>query len=477
MADPSPKYEKYVEGYTRYLRSKDVGKRRKGARMVGELGADGAIETLLDLAKNDPDPQVRRNATYSLGMFVAFRDAMESDDDDLRDEAEDALIRVVETGQIGKIGGKQKGGAPGWLVPVLSVLLVVLIAGNAVVFLGLVPGMEPDGGGSNEPPAVAGDGEEVELSGVVAPDAEDRDVEVLITQGRDAITVLTGNAQTLRTQLEPLAAGNPPDQDLCSQFYDLALTDLSISAGDAQTYPRVVSVYEDVNASRESFNTLHSAIQSICFDGAELDTVDAGAELAALDTFDSDAPMWSATLGEARELPVEAEPPTEVPAATDVPLAENATEEPTVAPTEPPNIRRHIANAVEILDDAGNNNDGSRSTYNLLEQYLIEASENNGVTDGCRNTNLPVPANYNLEAEARGQYDLVIAEEPGLQPAIDQINTGLDLLRVEIDSFSQACRGGEGAVASYAGRGLGALQQIRVVFDNADEQVSLLLAN
>ncbi|MEO1441784.1 MAG: hypothetical protein AAFV33_15410, partial [Chloroflexota bacterium] len=169
-------------------------------------------------------------------------------------------------------------------------------------------------------------------------------------------------------------------------------------------------------------------------------------------------------------------PPTEPPAAVDAPPAENATEEPTVAPTEPPDTRRHVSAVVSILDEAGNDNPGSRSAYKLLEQYLIEARDT-GATDGCRNPNISVPADYNLRASAPEQYDEIIALAPELEPAIDQTNAGLALLRTEIENFQVACRAGDTGVASYSGSGLAALQQIRIIFDNANEQINLLLAN
>ncbi|MEL6149242.1 MAG: HEAT repeat domain-containing protein, partial [Chloroflexota bacterium] len=406
MADMSPKYQKYVKGYTGYLKSKDVEKRRKGARMVGELGAAETIETLLDMAENDPDAEVRRNAKYSLGMFAAFRDAVESDDEDLQEEAIEALTRVMESGSIGKISQK-KGGAPGWLVGVLGLLLVILIGGNVVIFLGLVPGASGSGDGTDDEPAFAINATSEEPESQL-PEAPDQDVETLITQGREIITSLTDNVQPLRGRLEPISAGERPEQIVCQQFYDLEVPAPAISAGDAAQYPEILTVYEEIDGIRQGFDALNLTLESVCYDGVPLDTVDADAELAALDAFEAAAPQLSADLATARDLPTEVVPPTEPPAAVDAPPAENATEEPTVAPTEPPDTRRHVSAVVSILDEAGNDNPGSRSAYKLLEQYLIEARDT-GATDGCRNPNISVPADYNLRASAPEQYDEIIA--------------------------------------------------------------------
>ncbi|MEO0563594.1 MAG: HEAT repeat domain-containing protein, partial [Chloroflexota bacterium] len=147
----SPKYEKYAEGYTKRLRAKDPNLRAKAARMVGEYGVADAIPQLVDMAQNDPDPTVRENASYALGMFAAFRDAIHSTNPDDGEEAVAAISRMVATGETGKMAeegessGSSGGGGP--LLIGLSVLLAVLIAANAAVFFLLGDSAAPGPGG------------------------------------------------------------------------------------------------------------------------------------------------------------------------------------------------------------------------------------------------------------------------------------------------------------------------------------------
>lgn len=453
MVQESPKYTKKVDGYTQWLRNPDVKKRRKAARMVGELGADHTIPQLQKMAATDPDAQVRKNALYALGMFAAVRNALYSDDPDEQSAAIESIQHMTETGQIGKIT-KQP---PRWIKPTrraLSALLVVLLVANGVLFFmnsdlsSGVAGLIPTGGGQNDTPA----------NNSEAP-GRSGDLESLVQQAQSRSQTLQGNIGTLQQQYQPLTDGDIPT-DTCPLPYN-SLEPLTIAAADTERYPEVALVYNEMNAALETTDAANETIRAVCRDRELIPAADAEQRLTELAAIDSNIEGWAAVLEDALIVPTETPVPTQTAIPTDIP-----TDAPTATPTEIPELRPYVAELSNIIDEA---NSGTRSPGQLLTQYYRDALANNGDTDGCRTGSPDVPADYTLPSGV-GDY------APELASATEQVNRGLQTLRDGWAAFEQACAQGPGAVLAQAENGLLVSSAVESTFDLADQSLQTVLA-
>ncbi len=458
MVQESPKYTKKVDGYTKWLRNPDVKKRRKAARMVGELGAEHTIPQLQKMAATDPDSQVRSNALYALGMFAAARDALESDDPEEQDAAVAAIQRMTETGQIGKVA-KQP---PGWIKPTrraLSVLLVVLLVGNGVLFFvnsdlsaegfgsvaGLIPSGGGGGGGENTPDGNGGD-------------ADSASLESLVRQAQSRSQALQGNIGTLRQQYQPLTNAEIP-ADACPLPYN-NLEPLTIAPEDAERYPEVALVYDEMNAALETTDAANQTIRTVCRDRELIPAADAEQSLSELAAIESNIEGWAVVLEDALIVPTETPVPTQTAVPTEVP-----TDAPTATPTDLPQLNRYVAELRNIIDQA---NSSTRSPGQLLTQYYRDALANNGDTDGCRTGNPGIPPNYTLPPGI-GEY------APELANATEQVNRGLQTLRDAWATFEQACEQGPSAVLGQAQNGLLVSSAVEATFDVADQSLQTVL--
>lgn len=422
----SPRYQKNAQGYTKWLRARDVEKRRKAARMVGELGVAEAdvIQRLTILARNDPDEIVRQNATYSLGMFAAFRDAMESEDDDVRDEAEAAVMAVYESGQIGKPARYSDKQLRIMLFSLVGVLVVLVGVNLAVLFVTPMGGF---GGGEPRQTQVAG-----------GTGSSQIDTEAVSLQ----LATMRTNADTLRQQYDPVIAGGTPDLDLCAAFYNVTLTPLDASAVN----PDAATFYETLNTRLAELESAYQRMQQACYDEMPFAADEAPGYYNPVTLFlneypDLEAQFNTLTVGE----PTEA-PPT--PAG------------PTATPTPIPDIRLEAGRLRDIIDEA-QGVPGSRAPGIILNQYWTDVLEN-GTTDGCNTQLPPIPGNYQIDAVpglAEASPDMVLA--------VEQVNLGLQTLRDGYSTFQTACDGGDSALAAQAPGGAAVSGAARVYFDAA----------
>lgn len=428
------RYEKQVNGYTKWLRSKNVEQRRKGAIMVGELGAADTIETLVKMAKNDPDAIVRQNAQYSLGMFSAFKNAIESEDDDIRNETIDIIEELIKTGKIGK-RAKPSPQRLKLIMLILGGVFILLLAANIGILL-----FAPFGGFNIDQTA--------RTNG--ATGAGNQSLDVLIGNARLHINVLKDNAQTLITQYEPTLTGGEPGET-CLLFYNVELTPLEIADADRRTNPGLAPIYDGINTTLTEFETAHARMEQACFDGIPLTSEEATTQVNIISTFQNNVVSWENTLD---TLQASTQPTAQPPAATEI-----------IIPSATPDIRQAATNMILIIDNVT----GARGVSTLLNQYWTEVL-NSGTTDGCSQVatlKQAIPANVELlpgEAEA----------SPELVQAAEQINLGLQVLRDGYTNFEQACNEGDASLVALASASVTTSSAAQGAFDNANDLITII---
>lgn len=435
----SARYEKRTAQVSKALRSKKPEHRRKAARLAGELGMADQIPALIALAEKDKDAEVRKNATYALGMFAAFRDAINSDDEARVDEAYDAVEKLAETGTIGKSVEKQAARLRNALIG-LSVLLVLLLAANVGVFLFL-----PDGEWLSI--SLGGGGSEGRNN---APSAS---LVNLAESAQAELPKLTSNADTLQRQYQAAVAGDDLT-DLCSAFYDVTVADLVLTAEEQTSYPQLATLYNDIASANDTLNSARTRFEQACFDEMPLTDEEASGQLRAIEAIQDDLPTWEASLAELLIVPTDTPPPT----AT-------ATEPPTLEPTATPDLRQDAAQLLQIIDTVT----GPRGASTLLTQSWEEAQQGVAQAGACRRASVPsIPENYVLNP--------AIAESSEeLNAAAAQVNTGLQVLRDGWQNFQQACDGGSGSLSAGIASGLQVSITAQTSFNNADQLIAIVL--
>lgn len=443
MANVSPKYQKYAEGYSKHLKHKNPEKRRKAAQMVGELGVADAIPDLIWMMNKDPDPEVRKIARYSLGMFAAFRDATESEDAARREAAANALRGVVTDLAVGKAASPSNGVLRGVLIGLVG-LFVVLAGGNAFVLYGL--------NGGQLPALVAGGGVAPARGNTssVNPDAPRQDPVVLAEAALQRIDLLLANTEGLAAKMQVAADGAQPGPGECPFPYRAAAP-LALHPQDAREFRTIATTYDTLNTTLAAFDAAHNAAEAACDGTTPLTADTATPTLAEIAAFRDAAPA----LADAMRLITNPPTATPPPAATETPL-------PTATAT--PTYQTTIGQLYNIIDEV----QGQRGANTLLAQYWAEARDNAGVTNGCRNPRPDIPPNY----------DVLLPEELEAAPvelrtAINNINDGLQVLRDGWTSFEAACAGGEPAVQANAPTGLQVTETVSGFFSSADQSLQV----
>ncbi len=421
MAGVSRKYQKYADGYTKRLKSKRTEQRRKAARMVGELGVEGAIPQLIEMMNNDPDEQVRQNARYALGMFAAFNNAVTNPDEATRSEAISAVQKMFETGDIGKEPSLPDATLRNILFG-LSGLLVLLVIANLALLL------------------LAGDGDSTPVVDPAnATDVPLVDAATLAQNAQDRITLLEQNVTGLRAKFTPVMQGNQPGPEACPFGYTSA-TPLIINQENRLNYPNLAAIYESLNNTLATFDDANTLADNACLDVEPITADRAINVLNAITTFQQDAPNLRQQLSDITA----ASGPTPIPTETPI-------------PTATPDYSQNIAQIYNLIDEMT----GARGPYTLLNQYWTEAQQNAGITNGCRNARPTIPPDVTLSQEQSTSSE-------SLRLAVENVNLGLDALRQAWDNFEQSCSQGDLVVASNATTGLATVQTVKAAFDTAD---------
>lgn len=437
---PNPKYLKYAKGYAKNLRNPNVEKRRKAAAMIGELAIENpkVIEYLIHLEANDPDPIVRKNAAYSLGMFKALVNALESGDE----EAVEHLLAVQQKMAVGK-RAKYPPVLINRILMGLSALLALLVVANIAVFL-LMGGGEDNG---QQPSTVADNNTAQQQSGDLA--------DVLVQQ----TNAMNDVANILEIKLQPAVDGGQPGDAECPYSYEAPMP---IVIDDAQraANPELAPLADELNVTLERFNAIHVRAQEACQEVALFTVDEATAMLGEVNTFRARA----ATIQ--TDVQMVLNPPTATPLpATEAPAVIN-TETPVPTATEAPNIRTLVGDLYNTIDQAT----GLRGPSTILNQYWEEAAQNSGETGGCRAPAESIPPPYVLPPG-------VAEYSPPLAQATVLVNSGLQTIRDGWSEFQTACSQGNIAVLNASGAGLDVATTAREAFDAADILLQQALNN
>ncbi len=371
-------FEADVRKNIKLLSSDDAKIREKAARWLGEAGDPSAITRLRQIYKEDPDRSVRDAAGYSLGMFRALEQALDS-------AAAEAVLEQLQDIAVNKQFGRRARFRAATLYRLslgFIVSIVMLLVFNFVLWPRLEPqlgslGVTASGGGANT----------AEIATFVS--------------------ALKADTLTLQQQYQSVLGGGTVNCDVTF----VNPSPLTVEGGLAE---RANAVLTSFTSAKEAF------VQACPPNSTPLGAANIGAPLGQLlPLVQTEIPALEAALGGNQ------------PAAGVTPTVEQTTAEPTaVLPTATPayDVTPHTS----ALDAIISRMEGMGGANALLTQYWADASAS-GSTGGCGQASPTIPEDYVLpEAE--------VAEAPEqLKLAISLVNTGLALVRRGWDQLTQAC--------------------------------------
>lgn len=429
MADLAT-FEAEVRNKIKELSSKNATTRLKAAQWLGEAGDPVAITGLVQAYKNDSESRVRDAAKYSLGMFRALEDALDSD----KEEQALALLQRVA------LEGKRGRRVP---IPtrtlvkfeiVLLLILVILLAVNFVV-LPLIKNI----GTTTEPVPTA-----------VA--VNDKDRTTLLAELRSQYTKIRDDANTLLAQYQNVLGGNEAS---CQVFFNI-LSPMALSARNSAEFPEINGLVQQLNTTLDDFSAAKQTYDTYCNTRSNPLTVnDVTGPLATLTEIVTRLPEFDTALTALETEPTATIPPT---AAPTVEAAETPTPEFTALPTL--NARPHLQALQRIIDDVT----APTGANGLLETYWNDV-RNTGQTAGCSAIQPTIPSDY----PPLGPTDA--EQNPALSQAISAVNLGLADVRTGWTHFTQACNSGSPQFSVNAG-----LQTTQSAQDNFNAALALFEA-
>ncbi len=402
-------FEAQVTENIKQLSAKDPKTRRQAAAWLGEAGDPTAITALVQAYKNDPDPRVREDARYALGMFRKLEDALAKD--------QDGTIKLLQDIALhGKMGRRIP-------IPVRTVAKVILgllisaviVAAMAFVLPPLLRGSAPAQTSAPtaepNPPAT--------VSASVQLDTLDRPA--LTARLQDNLARLSSSVTKLQAQYQAVLGGGEMN---CAEFFD-TVESLQLSEANARDFPDLAQAASDLNAALAAYQSARSAYARVCEGGETIPASEFGGPMGEVITvIQSLAPIQAALAAE------EAAPVDAAPA-------------PTTETAAPSNDMR---TQLQALDGIITDMTAPDSPNALLIRYWTE-SQDSGGTNGCSSpvSADQIPADYVLPDDMAQQSE-------NLSLAAGMVNTGLALLRQSQQLFTTACA--EGSPASSAATGL-----------------------
>lgn len=402
-------FEAQVTENIKQLSAKDPKARRQAAAWLGEAGDPTAITALVQTYKNDPDPRVREDARYALGMFRKLENALSRD--------QDGTIKLLQDIALhGKIGHRIR-------IPVRVITKVIigllisaaLVALMAFVLPPLLRQSAPTQPTSTSPTVVPNSPAAAPTS--VQLDTLDRPA--LTARLQDNLTRLSGNAAKLQAQYQAVLGGGEMN---CAEFFD-TVESLQLSEANARDFPDLAQAANGLDAALAAYQSARSAYSRVCEGGETIAASEFGGPMGEIiAVIQALAPLQAA-------LNAAAVPPD----ATVAPTTEAA------APSA--GMRTHLQ-ALDGIITAMTAPDGPNA---LLSRYWTE-SQDSGGTNGCGSqVNIDqIPADYTLPEEMAQQSE-------DLSLAAGMVNTGLALLRQSQQLFATACAGADPAASAETG--------------------------
>lgn len=400
-------FEAQVTENIKQLSAKDPKARREAAAWLGEAGDPTAITALVQAYKNDPDPRVREDARYALGMFRKLEESLATDQDGTVKLLQDIALH-------GKMGRRIR-------IPVRAIAKVIigllisaaLVAALAFVLPPLLRGSAPAQTTSPtaepNPPTAA----------PASVQLEPLDRPALTARLQANLTRLSGNVTKLQAQYQAVLGGGEMN---CAEFFD-SVESLQLAEANARDFPDLNQAANDLNAALAAYQSARSAYSRVCEGGETIAASEFGGPMGeVIAVIQALAPIQTA-------LTAAAAPPD----ATTAPTVEAA------APSA--DMRTHL----QALDGIITAMTAPNSPNALLTRYWTE-SQDSGGTNGCGSqVNVDqIPADYALPEEmAQQSADLKLAS--------DLVNTGLAALRQSQQLFATACAGGDPAGSAETG--------------------------
>ncbi|MBW4437281.1 MAG: HEAT repeat domain-containing protein [Pleurocapsa minor GSE-CHR-MK-17-07R] len=408
------------------LESRDASERLAAAQWLGEAAAEPAIEALVIVYQDDPDPKVRAAAAYALGQFKAVDHALKKG----QEEKVVALISAVENE--GKLGHRARNG--GVIKSILSLLLVliVLLAGWQLLPAGVLAGVLPE---------IPRPGPPIDYAGRAAA----------VASFQPTLTNASTNLRTLQNQFTGILAGNTLD---CSAFFNIDIAPVSLSDGDARAYPEAAELAARINELVTVEAEARGTFDARCNAGGAMDVPAAASALAPMALALQNLQALNDAYAELSTIPAgvptlaptaEPLPATDAPVAGATSEAAPATDAASVAPPSPEIVTPTVAIVIidpeiatrdlfTIVDAVGRGN--PRGPGALILQYWTDASVS-GQTQGCNDVSTVslIPENYALPPETA-------AAVPELNEAARAVNTALDSIRSAWTTFRSACQVG-----------------------------------
>ncbi|MCU0511222.1 MAG: hypothetical protein MUE40_01495 [Anaerolineae bacterium] len=381
--------------------------RLASVRRLGELGEIKAIEPLVLVYQKDKTPGIKEAAAQSLGMFRALQEALENDDEEIRQYAADLLQEIVETRQPGR---------PARVKP--ATLRRAMVGLTLSFVLLLLVGALLGGGGGDAGPAP-------ETTPTLEVAAAPASAQAVAQQLSADYLSLSADINGVQLALAAISSGTPPDCTVLNT--PIERVPLTVPAEVAAASPALVQAADTLATVETAYSGARQALSNHCLATPALTAAEASRLAGELTLAQAGMNVLPGILaGAGVTVPPTPAPMTATPSPTpSLTPTITVTPSPTVDPRD---IRSQRLGMQQIIDTMI----GSRGHMIVLRAYWTDVVTT-GATAGCLTLPAPgLPQDYQLPPDLG-------AEVPVLQQATVNINTGLDLSRQSWQAFEAAC--------------------------------------
>ena len=428
-----------------------VEKRREAVQMLGEMGEVEVIPSLVKVYQKDKSPGMKEAAAQALGMFKALEDALYDTQMPERQEYAQSLIEGIVLRDAMGQRTRFKGRPMRLIIAFLFVLFLLL---SMIGVMSAGPKAERDAANAT---AVALEQTRVALNlptdipgitSTVIPTPSDMPGVVALLQLDYA--ALSSDTVLLRAEM---LNSTREQQITCPPALKKSVP---IVVPSNLTQPELVSVAATLNKAHTDLLPIVDAYETACRTNQPIQRTVANTydgTLVSIQTALFQVPNQLSTFGITPDAPVI------TPSAVISPTP-SATFTPT-ATLDPKKFARHIIGLRQIA----NSMTSSNGANTLLIQYWDDVNKS-GSTGGCRSLPAPIlPADYALPED-------VSAEAPEeLLTALENVNTGLTLLRQSWRAFEQFC--GDSSLVAIASTQYIAADTARSAFETVPDLLAI----
>jgi hypothetical protein len=381
----------------------DANKRRESIRWLGEAGDPDALPALVKVYQKDKTPGIKEEAAYALGQFKALGEAL--DDPETADEAYNILDQIVLQGKF----GKRANALPLILLEILMVIVAIVLFGMGLFFAGTV--------------AVPRQGTQTAVQAITetarptaTPDTED----IMVSQLQTYYAELVADAQVYQFELVKAGRGDSINCD-DGVFNYPPVYELSPLWAGNEGYSSVVEL---LNEAHGLLDTVHQAYSAACLNNRPIPPEEALS--LGRSVLDAQAKLDDALVA-LNSAGVEV---TEPPQTSPTP---RPTDPATATATADLSFVEDELVALDVIIGEMSTIQGPAQT---LRSYWTQVTSTNTVyRSGCNLEAPIIPADHVLAPNNQGLF-------PQLDSAVENVNTGLQLLRDASNSFYAMCNSG-----------------------------------